>query len=190
MGRIRLLLISVVAALFSVATIGCDGNVHVSGKVTYPNGQPLTRGKVVFTDDFYMGKSDIDKNGEYSIHTLKRNDGIKKGVYQVYICGAMRFEPTEEIKDSLQGYRFDKGVDLIDDQHTNPDTSGWRFEVKKDCKINLTVYPPGEVPEDQRTEEAKYMFDLEYRKKVDREKMKEFRDNQSRKRRTVNPKLL
>ena len=177
------------------ALVGCSGNVKVTGRVTYENGQPLTIGQVVFTDDFYMGKSDLDKNGEYSIHSMRRNDGLKKGVYRAFISSAYRFEKTEAIKDPLQDYRFDTPVLLVDMQFTNPDTTGWVFDLKKNSRIDFVVYPPGEVPEDKKTEAAKYMFDPEYRKKVDKERAMERMKEQKapelpKKRRTVNPNLL
>lgn len=181
-----------VSALFLASLVGCSGNVHVTGRVTYPNGQPLTIGQVIFTDDYYMGKSDLDKNGEYSLHSLRRNDGIRKGTYRVYIVCAFRFQETDAIKDPLQSYRFDTPVALIDDQHTNPDASGWVFDVQKNSRIDLTVYAPGEVPESERTEAAKMMFDPEYRKKVKEQKAKEEGAGppELKKRRTVNPNLL
>lgn len=175
-----------------VATVGCSNNAHVSGRVAFENGQPLSIGQIIFTDDFYMAKSDIDKNGEYSLHSLRRNDGIRKGTYRVYITGALGFQETEATHDRLQDYRMDGVVQLIDMQHTNPDTSGWLFDIKKSQRIDLVVYPPNEVPEDKRTEAAKMMFDPEYRKKMQKE-MAEARDappELPKKHRTVNPNLL
>lgn len=171
--------------------VGCSGNVKITGRVTYENGQPLTIGQVVFDNGFYIGKSDLDKNGEYSLHSMSRNDGIRKGQYKAFIVGAYRFEETAPIKDPLQSYRFDKPVLLIDMQHTNPDASGWFFDLQKSQRIDFIVYPPGQVPEEKRTEAAKYMFDEEYRDKVKRESaMQEKKAPEPPKRRTVNPLLL
>ncbi|MBR5757112.1 MAG: hypothetical protein IKX88_00760, partial [Thermoguttaceae bacterium] len=150
--RLRNAAVSAFLAFVFVGLVGCNGNVHVTGRVTFPNGQPLTVGKVIFTDDFYMGKSNLNKKGEYSIHTFRRDDGIKKGVYRAYIVGAVRFEPGETFDDPLQSFSLDHLVLLIDIQHTNPDTSGWLFDIRKDAKIDFIVYPPGEVPESERTE--------------------------------------
>ena len=85
-----------------------------------------------------------------------------------------------------------KPVRLIDMQFMTPDTSGWVCKVKKKSRFDFVVYPPGEVPEDKKTEAAKYMFDPEYRKKVQAERAKE---NGAppfpvKKKRTVNPNLL
>ena len=199
--RSRYALFPFLGAFVFVAFAGCGGNVHVTGKVTFPNGQPLTAGQVIFTDDFYMGRSDIDRNGEYSIHTLRRNDGVRKGTYRVYITGAMRLEGGETTLkgiDSIMNlsqsdFKTADVVQLIDMQHTNPDTTGWIFEVKKNSKIDLVVYPPGEVPENERTEAARLMFEPGYREKQRSQNASdgnraEFQKN--RKRRTVDPRLL
>jgi len=184
----RLFFLALFGAFLS-AFVGCNGNVHVSGKVTYPDGTPLPIGQIIFTDDFYMARSDINKDGEYSLHSYRRNDGIRRGIYKVYITGAMRFEQDGDAKESdVAAYRFDRSVMMIDMQHTNPDTSGWLFELKKSQKIDLTVYPPGEVPEEERTEAAKLFFDEEYRQKVKKEQR--FSSESEKKRRLVNPNLL
>lgn len=184
--------------LILVAAVGCGDKVPVTGKVTYEDGTPLTLGQIIFTDDYYMGRSDLDKNGEYSIHTLKRNDGIRKGTYRVYITGAIRLETgagTEFREEDLHTGRMAeiKPVRLIDMQFMTPDTSGWVREVKRKSRFDFVVYPPGEVPEDKKTEAAKYMFDPEYRKKVQAERAKENATPPSfpgKKKRTVNPNLL
>jgi len=170
--------------------LGCNGNVHISGKVTYPDGTPLSTGQILFTDDFYMAKSDISKSGEYSLHSYRRNDGIRKGVYKVYITGAMRFEQDDDSKAvGLASFTpLGRAVDLIDRQHTNPDASGWEFDLKKSQKIDFIVYPPGEVPEEERTEAAKMLFDEEYRKKMLKES--ENLSKPEKKHSLVNPNLL
>lgn len=177
------------------SAIGCSNKVQVTGRVTYENGQPLTIGQVIFTDDYYMGKSDIDKNGEYSIHSVRRNDGLRKGVYRAYITGAFRFQPEENPRSyEYQGQRIEARMDelvpLIDRQHMNPDTTGWVFDIQKKSRIDFIVYPPGEVPEDKKTEAAKMMFDPEYREKVKKERAAQERPELPKKRRTVNPALL
>lgn len=193
------------SALFFLLAIfvcpGCfNGNVHVTGKVVYPDGTPLTTGQVVFTDDFHLGKSDINEKGEYSLHSYRRNDGIARGIYKAYITGAMRFERVDvDSKEIEKGY-LAPIVELIDRQFTNPDASGWLFDVQKNMTIDLVVYPPGQTPEEKKTEMAKYMFDPEYRAKVDRGKNKpepgkldqraSKPTNPSGKKRLINPNLL
>ena len=177
--------------LGSIFLSGCSRNVHVTGRVTFPDGTPLTVGAIYFTDDFTLGRSDIDKNGEYSLHTFRKNDGIPKGLYKVYITGAVYLVPgssRDQNGERLSSEDFSLG-DIqfaIDRQHTIPDTSGWLFDIQKNTVINLTVYPPIQVPEEARTEEAKYFFDAEYRKKVKRERG----EPPPKKPKMVNPKLL
>lgn len=183
---------SVLAVAVTLLCAGCWGNPHVTGRVTFPDGTPLTTGHVVFTDDYTLGKCDLDENGEYSIHMFSRNDGIRPGTYKVYVSGAVRFKKSDVEKD-VDGMGDLYGIErLIDEQYSNPDASGWVVEVKKSMKVDLVVYPPGEVPEDQRTELAKYMFDPEYRRKVDRAQGKpEPKPYTGRsKRRLVSPSLL
>lgn len=173
--------------------VGCNGNVHISGKVTYPDGTPLSIGQIIFTDDFYMGRSDINKDGEYSLHTFRRNDGVKPGIYKVYITGAMRFERddawvSKSDEHGLGNARLDRSINLIDMQYMNPDTSGWLFDLRKSQKINFIVYPPGEVPDEERTEAAKLFFDEDYRKQIKKEQ--DFSLEAEKKHRRVNPKLL
>ena len=144
-------------------------------------------GTVYFTDDFTLGRGDLNKNGEYSLHTFRKNDGIPKGVYQAYITGCFYLSDSADTHKSEFGeLRLDKFELMIDLQHTNPDTSGWLFDVQKNSTIDLVVYPPNQVPEEARTEEAKYFFDEEYRKKVQRERG----DPPPKKPKLVNPKLL
>ena len=173
----------VVACAFFTA---CSKNVHVTGRVTFPDGTPLTIGSIYFTDDFILGRSDIDKNGEYSLHTFRKNDGIPKGIYNVYITGAFNLVGGTENKTEFGDFSFKDIEMVIDMQHTTPDTSGWVFDVQKNSVINLTVYPPHQVPEEERTEKAKYFFDEEYRKKVQKERG----DKPPARPRLVNPKLL
>ena len=185
-------LIAAVALLIG----GCQyGYPHVTGRVTFPDGTPLTYGHVVFTDDYTLGKCDLDENGEYSLHMFRRNDGIRPGTYKVYISGAVRFKKSDVEKYSDGTGGLLEIERLIDEQYANPDASGWVVEVKKNMKVDLVVYPQGEVPEDQRTELAKYMFDPEYRKKVNRARNKpDLNDfstsSRPKKKRLVNPSLL
>ncbi|MGI6402361.1 MAG: hypothetical protein ACOX0A_09715 [Thermoguttaceae bacterium] len=196
--------------------VGCYESkfVRVTGKVTYADGTPLTRGQICFDGGYYLGRSDLDKNGEYSLHIFRKNDGVPPGIYQVYITSALRFEaddtvvsvpktPDGEEDDRyvvLKSGNIAKVVELIDLQYTNARTSGWVVEVsKKASSFDFTVYPPGEVPEDEVTEEARFQFDPQYRAKKVREywqdKAREDEDSEGSdveppKPRLVRPELL
>ena len=208
----------VIVSLLVFATLTCCCTscfkprfVHVTGRVTYGDGAPLTRGQICFTDGYYLGRGDLDENGEYSLRMFRKNDGIPRGSYQVYITSALRFEIDDSVTKTdvdnddedryrvLRTGRVAKVVEMIDRQYTHPLTSGWSVEVKKKSSFDFVVYPPGQVPEDEITEEARFQFDKKYRAK----KVKEYWKNKAEeegdgenaesgppKPRLVNPSLL
>ena len=148
------------------ALVGCGKFIKVSGRVTYADGTPLTRGQILFSDGYYMGRSDLNENGEYQLHIFRKNDGIPPGIYNVYIVSAIQFEEIKtkrEVSARAIG-EVAKMHLLIDQQYTTPAPSGWVVEVnKKNRKFDFTVYPPGKVPEEEQTEESRFQFDPEYR---------------------------
>lgn len=188
----------ILCALAIVVLAGNGKYVKVSGRVTFADGTPLRRGQIVFTDYYVMGRSDLDENGEYTLHTFRKDDGVPRGTYRVYITSAIRFETMDdEDVGALQIGKLAKSHFLIDEQYMNPETSGWIVEVKKKSKFDFVVYEPGKVPEELRTEEAKFQFDPIYRQQKVREywesKSEEEQEENNRfhqKRRTVNPNLL
>jgi len=189
-------LLSLAMAVVVATAFGCGKNVHVVGKVTFPDGTPLTSGDVLFTDGFHLGRSELNEKGEYSLHSFRRNDGIPKGIYNVYITGAFAWEVSDVDRNKSDSYRLDKIKPLIDSQHTNPDLSGWEYDVQKNMRIDLTVYPPGQVPEEERTVAFKYASDPEFRKKIDRAEGVQTRLDDERspsrppRRRRINPNQL
>ncbi|MDR2116026.1 MAG: hypothetical protein LBP87_06565, partial [Planctomycetaceae bacterium] len=75
--------------------VGCSKNCAVTGKVTLPDGTPLTVGKVVFETDTMVSTGSIQKDGTYKLGTLKQNDGAPRGLYRVYLTDIMK--PTIEM---------------------------------------------------------------------------------------------
>ncbi|MGN0910698.1 MAG: hypothetical protein ACI4NP_03965 [Thermoguttaceae bacterium] len=198
--------------LFSFVStlVGCwqPRQIKVSGRVAFPDGTPLTCGQVCFFDGYYLGRGDLDENGEYELRIFRKNDGVPPGVYQAYITSAIRFE-GDDSRTNRRNQGLAKLVTLIDRQYMMDRTSGWICEVdKKHKRFDFTVYPPGEVPEDQITDEARFQFDEEYRqekvKEYWREKSEEEREEaeksgrlpeelaspQNHKTRRLNPSLL
>ena len=203
-------------ALLTALTVSCGGCfkskfVHVTGRVTYADGAPLTRGQICFTDGYHLGRGDLDENGEYSLRMFRKNDGIPRGSYQVYITSALRFEiadgvtkvdangDSEDKYEVLKTGKIAKVVEMIDRQYTHPSTSGWAVDVKKKSSFDFVVYLPGQVPEDEITEEARFQFDEKYRakkvkeywkKKAEEEGDGENAESEPPKPRLVNPSLL
>jgi hypothetical protein len=80
------------SALFCIVicfVAGCGGSGHtVTGKVTFPDGEPLTTGRVMFTNGTISAFGDINTRGEYRIRLDRARGGIPAGTYQVYITDA------------------------------------------------------------------------------------------------------
>ena len=69
--------------------IGCGSNVEFGGKVTYSDdGSPLTTGTVVFKKGNLISKGSLKPDGTFVVGSMKENDGLVPGSYQVYITGA------------------------------------------------------------------------------------------------------
>lgn len=204
-------------AFLTLACAGCfrTRNVHVTGTVKFADGTPLTIGQICFYDGYYLGRGDFDKDGRYELRMYRKNDGIPRGSYQVYIASALTFAKDDLAEIEKKQYKDEdderygtirlgkvaKLVELVDRQYTNPDTSGWFVEVKKNSKFDFVVYPPGKVPEEEITDEARFQFDSKYREKKVKEywaeKAKEAREEgddsvspEPPKPRLVNPGLL
>ena len=183
--QIARFLLVLLVSLAILSSNGCHKSkfCKVSGRVTYADGTPLEIGQICFTDGYYLGRSDIGKNGEYHIHVFRKNDGIPRGTYQVYITAALQIDADEtSLKLDVPGLA--KLTMLVDPQYTMAESSGWVVDVQKNSKFDFVVYRPGKVPEDQITEGAKFQFDKEYQAKKIREywdqKAEEERENRER----------
>jgi hypothetical protein len=112
---------------------GCGhGQVPLSGKVTFQDGKPLKTGVVCFSTGTFMAEGRLNENGEYTVGSLKENDGLPLGTYKVFIQGAIEYNAKEQ------------GVPLIHKKFTDPNTTPLSFEVKKsgDQTFNIEVTPP------------------------------------------------
>ena len=117
---------------------GCGKNVQVKGKVTFEDGSPLSTGMVIFTSGGAQSKAPIEQDGSYRVGTLKADDGLPRGTYQVYITGAVKspgISPT--------GAPLGPVVQLVNSKFASPDTSGLTCEVKGRRTFDITVTPPG-----------------------------------------------
>ena len=118
--------------------VGCGKNVQVKGKVTFEDGSPLTTGMVIFQAGSTQSKAPIEEDGSYVVGTLKADDGLPRGTYQVYITGAVEVSGI-----SVTGAMLAPPVELIDSKFTKPETSGLTVEVKGRTTYDITVTPPG-----------------------------------------------
>lgn len=139
-----------VLLLALVLCVGCSGKVKVSGKVTFPDGSPLTTGTINFSNETTMARGSVNEKGEYIISSEGKRDGLKPGNYEICITQAVGFEASaensgQEIAGTPTAH-LAAPVQLIDRKFEDPSTSGLKAEVKKSMTFDITVYKPGEFP--------------------------------------------
>jgi hypothetical protein len=118
------------ATLFFVLLFlsGCGNYVQFGGKVTDSDGQPYTKGYVIFTDAKFSARGKLQSNGTYTLDSLKDGDGLVPGKYQVYLAG--HYMPQDD---------GTKPVSDIDAKYDAPSTSGLSCEVTKGGRFDFTV---------------------------------------------------
>jgi hypothetical protein len=130
-----------IALVFTLVAQGCGRTdpakpklAKVSGKVTY-KGQPLTKGRVVFTpvagkgsESGQVASGDIESDGSYRLTTFDTNDGAVLGQHiitlQVYQGGDDMGKPKP---DGTFDYKLPKSA--IPNKYTQADTSPLRYTV-------------------------------------------------------------
>jgi len=117
------------ASLLAAAVAGCGGSegARVSGKVTFADGSPLTKGTVVFSSGEFTARADIAKDGSYSLRA-------KPGAYKVFITGA--------VEESSGGQYMAPQKPLVDRKFTDPAASGLECDVKGSTTFDITVAKP------------------------------------------------
>lgn len=84
---------------------GCGEKLtKMSGKVTFPDGKPLSKGVVYFDDGKVSAKGPISPDGTFTMSFGGRNkaNGLPPGQYKVYIQGAVNLV-EKEVTDPLTG---------------------------------------------------------------------------------------
>jgi len=142
----RILGLVLIAAIF--CAIGCSKNVKVSGKVTFPDGSPLTVGKVTFETATYSASGQLKEDGTYTIGSLSDNDGLPPGLYKVFIAGAMKQDGTKNMNVQTPGATTSMAMPMftlaVATKFTKADTSGITCDVKRSMTFDFEVEPPGQ----------------------------------------------
>ena len=134
-----------------VCLVGCSRNAKVSGKVTFPDGSPLTVGKVTFETETFTASGTLKEDGSYTIGTLSENDGLPPGVYQVYVAGAMKQGGSINMKvptasssggQEMSSKAMPMYTPAVAPKFTKASTSGITCDVKKSMKFDFQVEPP------------------------------------------------
>jgi hypothetical protein len=134
----RLTALATLAVLVGAAGCG-NGRYTVNGRVTYPDGSPLTEGNVIGQ----MGEGvasvtvqgTVRSDGTFSWGTEREGDGARPGRYRVAV-----------VPRGLGDAELGQGMrPAVDSKYANPKTSGIEFEVKPGRnELNITVTRPGE----------------------------------------------
>jgi hypothetical protein len=112
------------ALVLIVSSAGCGRRMYpVHGTVTLEDGQPLTRGMVIFESQSdgaaIMARGEIKSDGSYQLSTERPGDGVPRGKYRVQI------NPMDlsEVPDEQKNLPFDI-------KYLRFKTSGLEYEVK------------------------------------------------------------
>jgi hypothetical protein len=128
--RLRLLLVSLLAASLSSATLGCSrSNVaRVSGTVLRKDGTPVSGVRVIARSDETgkMGNGQTDGDGHYELGTEKMGDGIPPGDYSVIVVEDLGDEHTRRPA-------------TIATKYAKPSTSGLKVSVRAGEKTVLDM---------------------------------------------------
>ena len=137
------------ASFFVIALMSGCGDPKVTGKVTFPDGSPLTKGQVMFQKEGFIASGDLRQDGTYSAGKAKDGDGLPPGQYQVFISGAMDTEETQPAQPQSTGlakspfFSTPRLIPLVASEFLSPKTSGLSVEVKGgSVKYDFTVEPP------------------------------------------------
>lgn len=121
-----------------VIVVGCGrSDLHrVQGRVQFPDGTPLSKGRVVVELGNQAGQAwgRVKPDGSFTIGTLKENDGMTAGVVRVAIKDAEILPNPNDPRDRVR--------QLVHRRFEDPATSGLRFEVPKETMWEIVVEKP------------------------------------------------
>ena len=110
--------------------VGCSGNVKLSGTVVYSDDNtPVETGMIYFTTPSYSAHGSI-VDGQFTVSSVKENDGLPPGEYDVYFSGVERV--VKEQQDLGNG-DFTEAITepSIDEKYLSASTSGLHQKVDK-----------------------------------------------------------
>jgi len=138
MSRLFRLVVGSVAFAVLIPLAGCGNSIHpVRGTVHFPDGTPLSHGRVVIeSDDGKTGSwGIIHEDGTFEMGTLTPNDGVPAGTYHVYLTNATTPPPA-----ALSATFIPKP--LVHAKYASKETSGITFEVPKQTTWDIVVEKP------------------------------------------------
>ncbi len=129
-----------VAALAGLALGGCGprDKYHVSGTVRFPDGEPVTEGRLFVRygpDAIRQASALIESDGSFRVGEFKDGDGMRGGTVRVGVVG-VRYIPH------MSGGVTE--IPLCDERYFDPETSGLVFEVPKQRRWEIVVERPAQ----------------------------------------------
>ncbi|MGL6196852.1 MAG: hypothetical protein ACRC2T_18725 [Thermoguttaceae bacterium] len=141
--------LSILSALVfcTLISVGCGGNVKVKGKVSFPDGEPLSTGQVVFENEKVSAMGKLNEDGTYVLGSKKENDGLPTGKYRVYITGAVTYGEAPKEYTDMYGSRGNESplpssIPLVNRKFMSAETSGIEVDVKGAMTKDITVERP------------------------------------------------
>ena len=140
-----------VLSMFSVSLLltGCGGGNMVSGTVTFPDGSPLERGRVVFDSGAHTFYGEVNPDGTYEMQGGTGGRTIPAGTYGVYLMNTVLTAETVDnrsIDDDGNPIgpepRSAPDIHLVAAEFTRKTTSGLECVVNGRTVFNITVEKP------------------------------------------------
>ncbi len=130
-------LLRIVVFSGAIALTGCaQSTFPVKGRVHYPDGSPVTHGRVVVESTGPAGSwGSIRPDGTFELGTFSANDGVPPGTYRVFLMSTETFPPPGDTSNFVP-------KPLVDKKYASAETSGLSFEVPKTVEWDITVEKP------------------------------------------------
>lgn len=134
-----------------MAFCGCDSNVKLGGKVSFPDGSPLTTGTIFFSNDNFLARAFINPDGTFDVGSLSDKDGLPPGKYKVYIVNAVEVTGKRtvevtgadpDVKNAPTTTEEDVLGPLIDEKYASRETTPLEIVVPGQNVYNITVEKP------------------------------------------------
>jgi hypothetical protein len=124
-------------ALTVIVASGCgkseNATYRAGGKVTFPDGAPLTTGWVSFRPVNPAARTsprgEIQPDGSFELTTFERRDGALPGRYQAIVA-------AQNVQNMRLGPRNSSPEPLIADRFANFETSKLEFTITEDPEKN------------------------------------------------------
>jgi len=115
-----------------ISSSSCSDVIKVHGKVTYPDGTPVTHGCVTFECGQELALGMLDKSGNYRLGRFKDGDGIKPGSYSIWLTGTniTEAQSPEAMRSGFNTTTSSTTTATVHKKFTSKATSNLTFEAK------------------------------------------------------------